>query len=74
MLPQTTTTTGYVGTTPVYGTTTYNQVTPVNYNCTIKLAAGGDGVLKHWEYDGNPGGCGALSDRLRNFAKSQGKL
>lgn len=72
--PQTATTTGYVGNKPVYGTTTYSQVTPVNYSCTIKIAAGPDGSLKNWEYDGNPGGCGALSDRLKNYAKSQGKL
>lgn len=70
-LPQTTTTTGYVGNTPVYGTTTYNQPVAYNHNCTIKLAVGPDGLLKHWEYDGNIGGCTSYIKKLKAYAKGE---
>jgi len=72
-LPQTSTTYGTVGTTPVYGTTTYNQVVPVNYNCLIKLVSNSEGTLIHWEYNGNIGGCESYINRLNSYAKSVGK-
>lgn len=68
VLPQTSTTSGYVGSTPVYGSTTYNQVVPVNYNCQIKLIADSNGTLKSWEYEGNIGGCQSYISRLKGFA------
>lgn len=72
-LPQTATTTGYIGNTPVYGTTTYNQTHTANYNCQIKLAVGPDDRIKHWEYQGNPGGCGGYARSLKAYADSQKK-
>jgi len=56
LLPQTGTTTGYVGTTPIYGTTTTLQAVPVNYNCVIKVIATSEGRIRSWEYEGNLGG------------------
>jgi hypothetical protein len=70
-MPQTATTTGYIGTTPVYGSTTYMQQIPVNYSCTIKLIASGDGMLKKWEYNGNIGGCTPYINRLKDFSRKQ---
>jgi hypothetical protein len=67
LLPQTSTTTGYVGMTPVYGSTTYNQVVPVNYNCLIKLVTDDKGVIKTWEYNGNYGGCASYIKRLNRY-------
>jgi Cys-rich repeat protein len=69
-VPQTSTTTGYVGRTPVYGTTTYTQAIPVNYNCQIKLVADKGGILRSWEYNGNIGGCAQYINRLNTYAGS----
>lgn len=71
LLPQTATTYGTVGTTPVYGTTTYNQAVPVNYNCLIKLIANSAGTLKSWEYSGNIGGCKHYINRVDAYYKSK---
>jgi len=72
VLPQTQSTTGYVGNTPIYGTTTTNQFVPVNYNCLIKIIVNSSERIISWEYQGNVGGCnqyasrlGKLSDRSR---------
>jgi hypothetical protein len=67
-LPQTKTTTGYVGTTPVYGTTTSTQAIPMNFNCTIKVIVN-SGIIKTWEYDGNMGGCESYIKRLNAYLK-----
>lgn len=69
-LPQTTTTYGNVGTTPFYGTSTSIQNVPYSYNCTIKLMANYQGILSHWEYDGNLGGCTPYIQRLNKFRES----
>jgi len=69
LLPQTSTTYGNIGTIPVYGTTTYNQVVPINNRCVIKIAADTDGTLKHWEYQGNMGGCNSFIKRLDSYNK-----
>ncbi len=71
VLPQTSTTYGTVGMTPVYGTTTYNQVVPVNYNCLIKLVADSNDRLVKWEYNGNIGGCRNYISRLKGYADSR---
>ena len=55
---------------PVYGTTTQNQMVPVNYNCLIKLVADSSGILRRWEYDGNLGGCSGYIERLNKFTES----
>lgn len=68
LLPQTSTTYGTVGTTPVYGTTTYNQAIPVNYSCIIKLVADSNDRVIAWEYDGNIGGCEKYIMNLKKYA------
>ena len=72
-LPQTSTTYGAVGTTPVYGTTTYNQAVPVNYSCLIKLVADPSGSLKSWEYDGNKRGCKSYIKKVHRYYKENAK-
>jgi hypothetical protein len=67
-VPQTSTTTGYAGRTPLYGVTTYTQAVPVNYSCQIKLIAGKNGTLKSWEFDGNLGGCTQYINRLKTYS------
>jgi hypothetical protein len=69
-LPQTSTTYGNVGGTPVYGQTSYNQLVPVTYECTIKIVTDSGGTIKYWEYGGNQGGCQTYSKRLRQFYRS----
>lgn len=69
-VPQTSTTTGYVGRTPIYGTTTTMQPVALNYNCTIRVIVGETRVAKSWEYDGNIGGCSEYIKRLRSFQKN----
>lgn len=55
----TATTTGSVGTIPVYGTTmsTNTNFVPVTYQCQIKLSVDEYGKISRWEYSGNQGGC-----------------
>ena len=68
-LPQTSTTTGYVGTRPIYGTTTTTQVVPMNLNCTIKIVVGANSHIRTWEYEGNLGGCAPYINRVREYTK-----
>jgi len=72
LMPQTSTTSGFVGTAPVYGTTTYNQVVPVHANCEIKVITDSKGTIINWEYGGNLMGCAEYVDRLNKYA-SQSK-
>lgn len=67
IMPQTSTATGWAGTTPVSVTSTQNQFVPVNYTCQIKLVANDSGVLTSWEYEGNIGGCQSYSRRLKSI-------
>lgn len=60
----TTTTTGMVGNTPVYGSTYSTQMMPVNATCTIQLAVGPDGYIKHYQWEGNAMGCSRYSRRF----------
>jgi hypothetical protein len=53
----TSTTTGSVGTVPIYGQTMSTQFVPANFNCTIELGAGPDNIIKSWQWSGNIGGC-----------------
>ena len=57
-------TTGMVGGTPVYGTTTNTTLVPVNYNCTIQLAVDSSGIIKSWQWNGNMGGCAQYANSL----------
>lgn len=68
-MPQTATTTGYVGRTPVFGTTTSSQLVPVSYNCTIKLVVGEGKVIKDWEFSGNLAGCEPYIKRVKSYTK-----
>ena len=70
-VPQVASTTGYIGNTPVYGTTTYNTTQTANYSCIIKLGADSKGIIKRWEYSGNRRGCGGYSQSLKRYYKSQ---
>lgn len=71
LMPQTASTTGMVGLTPVYGTTTYNQAVPINYDCTIKVITGQDNIVKSCEWSGNTFGCDLYRERLTKFYRSQ---
>jgi hypothetical protein len=66
-LPMTTTsmTTGYAGSTPVYGSTISTQYVRANFNCTIQLGTTTDGVIKSWQWQGNMGGCATYARMLR---------
>ena len=66
-MPQTSTTSGMVGTTPVYGTTTYYQQVPYNYTCLVKIITAKSGQIISWEYEGNLAGCSAYAGRLNDF-------
>lgn len=72
-VPQTSTTTGYVGKTPVYGTTTYNSVQTSNHNCLIKIGTNDKGIIKKTEAEGTIGGCLSYADRLKSYADSKNK-
>lgn len=62
-------TTGYVGTMPVYGSTTsYNtDYMPINNQCRIKLAVSSSGIIQHWEYFGNEGGCQYYANAIKRI-------
>lgn len=66
-MPQynTATTYGTVGTTPYTANTGVMTSVPMQMQCSIKIAAGPDGVIKTWQYNGNVGGCSAYSSALK---------
>jgi len=66
-IPQTSTTYGTVGEASVYGTTTYNQAVPINFNCLIKIVAGPDNIMKDWERKGSIGGCKPYIERVNDY-------
>jgi len=70
-MPQTTTTTGYIGSTPVYGQTQSMMWMPVHYQCEIKLGCNSDGYIQTWEYYGNHGGCNQWMQRLTKYYNDQ---
>lgn len=72
-VPQTSTTTGYVGNTPVYGTTTYNSVQTSNHHCLIKIGTDNKGIIKKTEAEGTVGGCMSYAERLKSYADSKNK-
>jgi hypothetical protein len=65
----TSTTTGYVGTTPVYGTTTTTgtMVVPINAVCTVTLHVQG-GTVTRWEWRGNEAGCSQFASRVKSLS------
>lgn len=72
VVPQTSTTTGYVGNTAVYGQTTTTSVVPTTGSCTVNLVSGPDGILKKWGYRGNTQGCQPFINRLYDYYKPEG--
>lgn len=61
-------TTGSVGTTPVYGTTTTSSINhiPVQHRCEIKLQVDENEIVRRWEWSGNQGGCQTYASRLKH--------
>jgi hypothetical protein len=70
-VPQTSTTSGLIGNVPVYGTTTYNQAVPYNYNCLIRLITDKSDRIIMWDYKGNLAGCSHYAGRLNAYYKNQ---
>lgn len=64
-LPSTATTSGTVGNTPVYGTTTTTEAVPANFNCTIQMATDASGQIKSTQWSGNMGGCEPYANALK---------
>lgn len=64
-------TSGTVGTTPVYGTTTTNSVNyvPVSYQCEIKLSVDNQNIITRWEYYGNQGGCQRYANGVKSLTE-----
>lgn len=60
---QPTTTTGYVGTTPVM--MTGNQATVSNLSCTIRVFTDSNNIIQGYDYNGNNGTCFTYSNRLK---------
>jgi hypothetical protein len=65
VLPMTTmsSTSGMVGTMPVYGSTTGTAFVPVSFNCTIQIGVDANGTIKNYQWSGNNAGC-------RNYASA----
>jgi hypothetical protein len=61
----TSTTSGMVGSAPVYGTTTSTELVPANFNCKIELAVDSNSIIKNFRYTGNAGGCAAYARALK---------
>lgn len=62
-------TTGSVGSTPVYGTTTSTSTSyvPVSYNCTIKLSVDSSNLITYWSWEGNEGGCSRYGSKVKKL-------
>lgn len=73
-VPQTSTTTGYVGNTLVYGQTTSTVAQTNQHSCEIKLGTDKFGIIKNYEYSGTMGGCARASSSLFKYYKSQEAL
>lgn len=65
VVPTVQSTSGYVGSTPVYGTTTGSQYVPINAQCEIKIITNSSDMISKWEYNGNHAGCDAYTRRLK---------
>lgn len=62
MMP--TTTTGWVGRTPVTMTGQQWGMMPVNHACMIRVVVDDEGIVQSYDYRGNEGGCGPYARRL----------
>lgn len=56
---------GSVGNTPFQVNTNTPGMMPMNFNCSIRVIAGSDNVIKSWDYQGNAGGCQGYVQSLR---------
>lgn len=63
VIPQTNTTTAYVGTTPIYGTTTTYVPQTIHGHCEVKVSVVG-GYVESWETYGNDTGCARYASRF----------
>ncbi len=64
-VPQSNSTSGYVGSTPFNATTTSTGYMPMTYSCTIRIIVGPDDLVKSWDYNGNLGGCSRYASLLK---------
>lgn len=69
VMPTTNTTSGYVGSTPFYGSTTGTQVIPMNGQCSIKIGVGPDGLITRYDWEGNRIGCEGFMKRMKPYAR-----
>lgn len=71
ILPTTSTsnTTGYIGSTPVYGSTTSSgtMVVPTSAVCTVTLHVRNETVTR-WEWRGNEAGCETFASRVKSLS------
>lgn len=70
---RTSTTTGSVGSMPLYGTTTSSTIdyVPVQYQCQIKLQVDSNNIVQRWEFFGNQGGCQFYANRVGRLVPKQ---
>lgn len=61
----TTTSTGMVGNTPYYGTTSTPSFVPMQFACTVQIATTPDGTIKSYQWEGNEGGCSRYARGFR---------
>lgn len=64
-------TSGMVGGTYVSGTSSTSGfiALPGLYHCQIKLATDSEGIVRHQESYGNPGGCGRYKNKVSHLRK-----
>lgn len=67
VLPMTNTTTssGVVGGTPYYGTTSSPGFMPMQLACTVQIATTPDGTIKSFQWEGNEAGCRRYASGFR---------
>lgn len=68
--PQIAQTSGYLGNTPVYGTTTYSSQESINLHCVLNIATDKKGFIKNYNYSGNRGGCRRYAQILSTYGKT----
>jgi hypothetical protein len=73
-MPTTSYGTGYVGTTPVWGTVNSTSMVPMNFNCTITVVVDpSTNVIVGSEYSGNRGGCKPYIRAIENYMDATGQ-
>ena len=72
--PTTTSTFGYVGTTPVYGTTTGSMAVPTSYSGALQVRADKRGIIRDWSGGGQNGAMMHVASSLGKYAKQKKSL